>query len=55
MRPIPFDPIGQHNLFIEELCADWRETGIVTLEAKHTPRAQRILEISRQTSSRERK
>jgi hypothetical protein len=42
--------MAQHNRFIDALCADWREAGTVT---RNTPRADRIMEISRQLNSTE--
>lgn len=50
MRDFPRNLMTQHTLFIEALCADWREAGTVT---RNTPRADRIMEISRQLNSTE--
>jgi hypothetical protein len=38
----------QHDLFIAALCADWLEAGTAT---RTTPRADRVMEISRQINS----
>ena len=45
MRNFPTDPMAQHNLFIAALCED-----LAAAELKDTPRAKRILEITRQVN-----
>jgi hypothetical protein len=49
MNQLPENPIARHNRFIEALCSDWQEAGTVT---RNTPRADAVLEISRQTRPR---
>jgi hypothetical protein len=50
MKPLPTDPMAQHTRFIEALCQDWRDAGTVT---RITPRADRVMEISKQLNATE--
>jgi hypothetical protein len=43
----PSDPMRQHALFVQALCQDWLDTGIVTVQPEHTPRANAVREIVR--------
>jgi hypothetical protein len=49
MNQLPENPIAKHQRFIEALCTDWQEARTVT---RNTPRADAVLEISRQTRPR---
>jgi hypothetical protein len=41
----PTDPIRQNDRLIAALCTDWLAAGTIT---RDTPRADRVIEISRQ-------